>query len=308
LYGKIDIQELAKFGNLEFLAKQVVEGFITGLHKSPYHGFSVEFAEHRLYNKGESTKYIDWKLYARTDKLFVKRFEEETNLRCRFVLDASSSMYFPKINKENSLNKLGYSVYAIASLVELLKKQREGVGLTIFDDKIISETAIKTSVTHIKRMYINLEELMKGQINVLNRKTEFSEVLHEIAENTHKRSLVILFSDFLSNQSIDDISDAFLHLRHNKHEVIVFNVLDKEKELDFNFANKPTEFIDLETGQRLKLHPNEIKKGYQEKINVHLEALKLKCTQFKIDFVDVDIKQPIEFILQQYLIKRSKIR
>lgn len=308
MYGKIDIQELAKFGNIEFLAKQVVEGFITGLHKSPYHGFSVEFAEHRLYNKGESTKYIDWKLFARTDKLFVKRFEEETNLRCRFVLDASSSMYFPKIDKTNTLNKLGFSVYAIASLIELLKKQREGVGLTIFDNKIIAETAIKTSATHLKQMYVELEHLMNGQADNLNRETNFTEVLHEIAENSHKRSVVVLFSDFFTNHSIDHLSDAFLHLRHNKHEVILFNVLDKNKELEFNFPNKPTAFIDLETGQKLKLQPSEIKNQYKAKMESYISELKLKCSQFKIDFIDVDINEPIDFVLQQYLIKRSKIR
>lgn len=308
MYGKIDIQELAKFGNLEFLAKQVVEGFITGLHKSPYHGFSVEFAEHRLYNKGESTKYIDWKLYARTDKLFVKRFEEETNLRCRFVLDASSSMYFPKIDKSNSLNKFGYSVYAIASLIELLKKQREGVGLTVFDNKILTETAIKTSPAHLKLMYAELEKLMSGQTESLDRKTDFTDVLHEIAENTHKRSLVIVFSDFFTSHSIEELADAFLHLRHNKHEVVLFNVLDAKKELDFEFPNKPTAFVDLETGQKLKLHPSEIKAKYKNKIDSYISDLKLKCTQFKIDFVDVDINEPIEFVLQQYLIKRSKIR
>jgi len=308
LYGKIDIIELAKFGNLEFLAKQVVEGFITGLHKSPYHGFSVEFAEHRLYNKGESTRYIDWKLFARTDKLFVKRFEEETNLRCRFVLDASSSMYFPKIDAQTKLNKLGYSVYAIASLVELLKRQREGVGVTIFDDKIIAETAIKSSGTHIKRMYIELEKLMEKQDTSLNRKTDFTDVLHEIAENTHKRSLVVVFSDFFTSHSIDELADTFLHLRHNKHEVVLFNILDKEKELDFNFPNKPTAFVDLETGQKLKLQPSEIRGEYKNKMNNYIEDLKLRCTQFKIDFVDVDINEPIDFVLQQYLIKRSKIR
>jgi uncharacterized protein (DUF58 family) len=309
LYGKIDILELAKFGNLEFLAKQVVEGFITGLHKSPFHGFSVEFAEHRLYNKGESTKYIDWKLYARTDKLFVKRFEEETNLRCRFVLDASSSMYFPKNDSSSSnLNKIGYSVYAIASLVELLKKQREGVGVTIFDDKILTETAIKTSVPHLKRIYAELENIMTGQLESLGRPTKFTDVLHEVAENSPKRSLIILFSDFFSGQSIDELTDAFLHLRHNKHEVILFNILDKSKELDFEFSNVPTSFVDLETGNKVKLQPNMVKEAYQKRMTSFLSELKLKCIQFKIDFVDVDISESIEFILQQYLIKRSKIR
>jgi uncharacterized protein (DUF58 family) len=307
VYGKIDIQELAKFGNLEFLAKQVVEGFITGMHQSPFHGFSVEFAEHRLYNTGESTKYIDWKLFARTDKLFVKRFEEETNLRCRFVLDCSSSMYFPKLNNQKVLNKLGFSVYAIASLIELLKKQRDGVGMTAFDNHIVAETAIKTSGKHLKMIYAQLENLMTEQDSSLNRKTNFTEVLHEIAENTHRRSLVVVFSDFFSTQSLDELADTFLHLKHNKHEVILFNVLDKSKEIDFNFPNQPTSFVDLETGEKIKLHPSEIKKTYQNKILNYINELKLKCSQFKIDYIDVDINEPIDFVLQQYLIKRSKI-
>ncbi len=307
MYGKIDIQELAKFGNLEFLAKQVVEGFITGMHQSPFHGFSVEFAEHRLYNTGESTRYIDWKLYARTDKLFVKRFEEETNLRCRFVLDCSSSMYFPKVNHKEELNKLGFSVYSIASLIELLKKQRDGVGITAFDTHIVNETAIKTSSKHLKMIYAQLETLMTQQDNSLNRKTNFTEVLHEIAENTHRRSLVIVFSDFFSPHSLEQLSDAFLHLRHNKHEVILFNILDHSKEVQFDFPNQPTAFVDLETGEKVKLHPSEVKTSYQNKINANIKDLKLKCSQFKIDFIDVDINEPIDFVLQQYLIKRSKI-
>src|SRR5687768_1483163 len=158
MYGKIDIQELAKFGNLEFVAKQVVEGFITGMHRSPFHGFSVEFAEHRIYNTGESTRHIDWKLYAKTDKLFIKRYEEETNLRCRIILDISSSMYFPEISKEYPLNKLGFSIYSIASLIELLKSQRDGVGLTIFEDGIKYDSAIKTSNAHHKMLFHELEK------------------------------------------------------------------------------------------------------------------------------------------------------
>jgi len=307
VYGKIDIQELAKFGNLEFLAKQVVEGFITGMHQSPFHGFSVEFAEHRLYNTGESTKYIDWKLFARTDKLFVKRFEEETNLRCRFVIDCSSSMYFPKIKDKTVLNKLGYSVYSIASLIELLKKQRDGVGITAFDNHIVTETAIKTSGKHIKMIYAQLEKLMTKQDNSLNRQTNFTEVLHEIAENTHRRSLVVVFSDFFSSHSLEELANAFLHLKHNKHEVILFNILDKSKEIEFNFPNQPTSFVDLETGEKIKLHPSEVKQMYNERVTNYIKELKLKCNQFKIDFVDVDINKPIDFILQQYLIKRSKI-
>lgn len=307
MYGKIDIQELAQFGNLEFIANQVVEGFITGLHRSPFHGFSVEFAEHRLYNSGESTKHIDWKLYAKTDKLFVKRYEEETNLRCRVILDISSSMYFPKIDKENPLNKLGFSIYAIASLMEIFKRQRDGVGITVFEDEIKLDTAIKTSPAHQRMIYDELEKLMVQQEERLNHTTSLSSILHQVAENNHKRSLIVIFSDLFSNESLDDLTDAFLHLKHNKHEVLLFNILDKNTELELNYANKPTTFIDLETGERVKLHPAEIKKSFQEQVQKVSNELKMKCTQFKIDFVEVDIKEGIEFVLQKYLVKRKKI-
>lgn len=307
MYGKIDIQELAKFGNLEFVAKQVVEGFITGMHRSPFHGFSVEFAEHRLYNNGESTKHIDWKLYAKTDKLFVKRYEEETNLRCRMILDASSSMYFPELSDKYPLNKLGFSIYAMASLIEILKKQRDGVGLSIFQDDIKVDTAVKTSASHHKRLYDELEQFMKTQRESLNHPTKLTDVLHNIAENNHKRSLIILFSDFFSNESLEDITDAFLHLKHNKHEVLVFHVVDRKHEIEFDFPNRPTTFVDLETGEKVKLQPAQLKDAYQKEISEKISALKLKCSQFKIDFMEADIQEGVHFVLQQYLIKRQKI-
>lgn len=307
MYGKIDIQELAKYGNLEFVAKQVVEGFITGLHRSPFHGFSVEFAEHRIYNTGESTRHIDWKLYAKTDKLFIKRYEEETNLRCRIVLDISSSMYFPEITKSNPLNKLGFSVYAIASLIELLKNQRDGVGLSIFEDGIKFESAIKTSNAHHRMLFHELENCMTAQQQTLNRKTTLVNMLHEVAENNHKRSLIILFSDFFTKEKMDELTDAFLHLKHNRHEIILFHVADKKHELDFEFPNKPTTFIDLETGEKLKLRPGEIKNAYTEQVNQLMTDLKLACTRFKIDLVEVDINSSVAMILQQFLVKRQKI-
>ncbi|WP_070137904.1 DUF58 domain-containing protein [Crocinitomix algicola] len=307
MYGKIDIQELAKLGNLEFLAKQVVEGFITGLHRSPFHGFSVEFAEHRLYNAGESTKHIDWKLYAKTDKLFVKRYEEETNLRCRIILDNSSSMYFPKLDQEKQLNKIAFSIYSIASLMEIFKKQRDGIGLTVFNNKIGLDTAVKTSPTHQRMIYNELEQLMVSQDEQLNVETSLASILHQAAESNHKRSLIIVFSDFYSNESLEELTDAFLHLKHNKHEVLLFNVMDKSKEMELNYPNKPTTFIDLESGEKIKLHPAEIKKTFQKQVEKIKNDLKMKCTQFKIDFVEADINEGVEFVLQQYLIKRQKI-
>lgn len=307
MYGKIDIQELAQLGNLEFVAKQVVEGFMTGMHRSPFHGFSVEFAEHRLYNSGESTRHIDWKLYAKTDKLFVKRYEEETNLRCRILIDASSSMYYPDITDKAPLNKIGFSIYAAAALIELLKKQRDGVGVTTFDESIQLDTALKTSDKHLRMIYAELESRMVQQKERLNVPTTFTNILHQVAESNHKRSLVVIFSDFVSNESLDDLTDAFLHLKHNKHEVLLFNVMDKNHEIDFNFANKPTTFIDLETGEKVKLHPSEIKKSYHKQMEKLTNDLKMKCAQFKIDYVEADINKGVEFILQEYLVKRSKI-
>jgi uncharacterized protein (DUF58 family) len=222
--SKINRETLARFGNLEILAKQVVEGFITGMHKSPFHGFSVEFAEHRLYNKGESTKHIDWKLYARSEKLFTKKYEEETNLRCQLVLDCSSSMLFPKDTEK--LNKLEYGVYCIASLIELLKKQRDAVGLSLFSDKLELHTPAKSSNRHHKLIYQKLEEQIIAYKENLAKQTSTIQALHDIAELTHKRSLVVIFSDFLDDPSkIDLFFQAIQHLKHTKHLLFLERVL-----------------------------------------------------------------------------------
>lgn len=300
---KIDIQQIQKLENLELIAKQVVEGFITGLHKSPFHGFSVEFAEHRLYNTGESTKHVDWKLFGRTDRLFVKRYEEETNLRCQLVVDASSSMYFP----ENSINKLQFSIYAAASLMNLLKKQRDAFGLSIFSDELDVHTPAKSSTVHQKLILNELEKLINTPN--INKSTSAVKSLHTIAESVHKRSLIVLFSDMMENSNnIDEIFAALQHLKHRKHEIVLFHTIDKDKELDFNFENRPYQFIDMETGEEIKLHPNEVKSNYIEQVKKVNKELKLKCGQYGIDFVEVDIKNGFHSVLLSYLIKRKKMR
>lgn len=302
----IDREQLAQFGNLEILAKQVVEGFITGMHKSPFHGFSVEFAEHRLYNKGESTKHIDWKLYARSEKLFTKKYEEETNLRCQVVLDCSSSMLFPKDTKK--LNKLEYSVYCIASLIELLKKQRDAVGLSLFAEKLELQTPAKSSTRHHKVLYQKLEEQMQNYDALNSKKTATVQSLHDIAELTHKRSLVAIFSDFLDDpKKMDEFFQAIQHLKHNKHEVIIFHVIDKENELDFELANRPHNLIDMETGEKIKLQPNQIKEKYKKQISTYFKEIETKCKQYAVEFVQADIQQDFSFVLSKYLIKRSKL-
>lgn len=303
----IDLHQIQQYSKLELLSKQVVEGFITGLHKSPFHGFSVEFAEHRLYNNGESTRHVDWKLYGRTDKLFLKRYEEETNLRCQIVIDSSSSMYFPEIDYNgDKFNKLKFSIYAAAALMTLLKKQRDAVGLSIFSDKLDVHTPSKSSTVHHKFLYNELEKLI-NEPN-LKRSTFAIKSLHTIADSIHKRSLVIVFSDMMENTgSHDELFSTLQHLKHNKHEVILFHTVDKDKEIDFNFENRPYQFIDLESGEEIKLHPNEIKENYVKQILEQSNILKLKCLQYGIEFVEVDINQGFHQILWSYLIKRKKM-
>ncbi len=306
----IDQNRLQQFGSLDFLAKHVVEGFITGLHKSPFHGFSVEFAEHRLYNAGESIKHIDWKLYGRTEKLFVKRYEEETNLRCQIIIDNSSSMYFPikeNINIDNP-NKIHFAVYASAAIIYLLKKQRDAVGLSIFSDKIETHTRAKSTTVHQKYLFTELEKLLQPLSKGEKKTTAATDALHEIAERIHKRSLVIVFSDMLeNNRSADELFSAMQHLRHNKHEVVLFHITDKQKEEDFDFDNRPHKFIDMENGDELKINPFDVKQNYIESFSKFKQELKLRCGQYRIDFIEADINKGFEQILLPYLLKREKL-
>jgi uncharacterized protein (DUF58 family) len=300
--------ELRNWGNLELLARQVVEGFIIGLHKSPFHGFSVEFAEHRLYNQGESTKNIDWKVFARTDKMFVKRFEEETNLRCQIVIDVSSSMYFPEEgkNKENYINKLRFSALGGAALMNLLKKQRDAFGISLFDDEVTIHTRCKSSTSHYRLLTNYMQQLIDNPEH--NRTTSAAKALHQIADSIHRRSLVIIFSDmFEQSEDVDSLFSALQHLKYNKHEVILFHVVDQSKEIDFEFENRPYLFIDMETGEKLRLQSNQVKDHYIKQMASFKEQLYLKCLQYKIDFVEADIHQGYHKVLQSYLVKRSRM-
>ncbi|HOY40442.1 MAG TPA: DUF58 domain-containing protein [Chitinophagales bacterium] len=301
----IQQQDFLQFDQLDILARQVVEGFIIGLHKSPYHGFSVEFAEHRLHNPGDSIKDIDWKVFARTEKLYTKRFEEETNLRCQIVIDASSSMYFPQEREKGKLNKIEFSCVASAALMHMLKKQRDAVGLTIFDSEIKTQTSAKTNAIHHQLLMNELYKLLT--IPTVQKTTDAAKCLHQIADSIHKRSLVILFSDMLDSTDENAIFLALQHLKHSKHEVVLFHVMDKAKELDFTFENRPYKFVDLETGEELKLQPNQVKDFYVEKMQERKASLKLKCAQYKIDFVEADINEGFQPILLSYLVKRSKM-
>ncbi|MBI4649195.1 MAG: DUF58 domain-containing protein [Bacteroidia bacterium] len=302
----LEIQELQQFENLELIARQVVEGFITGLHRSPFHGFSVEFAEHRLYNKGESTKHIDWKLYARTDKLFVKKFEEETNLRSHIVIDTSSSMLFP-FEEKKIINKLAFSAYCAAALIYMLRKQRDAVGLALFSNDIELLTATRLSSVHAKMLYNELSNLLNAGEAQLLKKNRTPDVLHQIAEKIHRRSLIIIFSDMIDNEDPENLFSALQHLRYNKHEVILFHTIDKRRETMLEFTNRPYKFIDMETGEDVRFNPNELRDDYKRLIKAHFDELKLRCSQYNIDIIEVDILKDFKNVLLSYLIKRSKL-
>ncbi|MBN8703546.1 MAG: DUF58 domain-containing protein [Bacteroidetes bacterium] len=298
-----------QYSYLEFYARQVVEGFITGMHKSPFHGFSVEFAEHRLYNKGESSKHIDWKLYGRTDKLFVKKYEEETNLRCRLVIDSSSSMYFPEVEtvSEKKLNKIGFSVYACAVLIELLKKQRDAIGLTVFTESINVQTPSKSTSAHHIYLLQELEKLLQLSKPQQSQKTNIVAALHQIAEVQPKRSLIIVFSDMMDDaHNKEQLFSALQHLKYNKHEVVLFHTFDKSKEVKLELENRPYQFVDLETNEIVKLNPTTIKDQYQKIVEVRNAEIRQRCIQYKIDFIEADINNGFEQIILPYLLKRSR--
>jgi len=300
-----DEQEIRHLANLELLARQVVEGFITGLHQSPFHGFSVEFAEHRLYNNGESVKNIDWKLLARTDKLFVKQFEEETNLRCYMLLDTSSSMNFP----DKGMNKLQFSVYAVASLMYLFKKQRDAFGLCLFSDKIDWISPARSTSTHLFHLYAELERAYNQPKTKAT--THITQVLHHVAEEVHQRSMIIIFSDMLetsfNEEKLMSLFAAIQHLKYNKHEVIIFNINDRQKEVEFNYDNRPHHFVDIESGEEIKVHPNKIRDSYKANLENYRHQLELKCAQYHIDLIDANIHEGYNNILKAYLVKRNSM-
>jgi uncharacterized protein (DUF58 family) len=299
----INRSQIEPFRNLELLARKVVEGFITGLHKSPFHGFSVEFAEHRLYNTGESTRHIDWKLFARTEKLFVKRYEEETNLRCQIVIDTSSSMRFPE-GTEN--NKMRFSVYAAAALCELLKQQRDAFGLTLFNQEITKHLAAKGSPLHHKVLLNTLEDLLAQP--PAEKTTAAAEALDQVAEVVHQRSLVVIFSDMFDTEADNErLFQALQHLKYRKHEVVLFHVVDKKRELQFEFENRPYRFIDLETKEEIRVNPVKLKEQYLTAIGEFMNMLKLKCGQYEIDLVESDISEGFDQVLYTYLVKRHRM-
>ena len=293
--------------NLELLARQVVEGFITGMHKSPFHGFSVEFSEHKLYNKGESTRHIDWKLFAKTEKLYTKKYEEETNLRCHIIIDNSASMHYPVVKEQllDQLNKIGFSAVAAASLMEVLKRQRDAVGLSIYADSYQYYAPEKGSDRHRKMLLQQLENLLTTTSNAT---TETYAYLHEIAKKIHRRSLLFLFTDmFQSNTHQEELFEALRHLKYNKHEVVLFHTFDSKTEFKFDFDNSPKKFVDIETGEEVNLFAENIQENYTKLVDSYFKELKNKCLQYKISYVPVDIQEGFHQVLVRYFLSRQKM-
>lgn len=315
----MDQSQISQYKSLDFFARQVVEGFITGRHKSPFHGFSVEFSDYRQYNDGESTKNIDWHLYGRTDRLYVKQFEEETNLRCQLVIDQSGSMLFPTEchGDINHPNKLTFAVYAAAVLIELLHRQRDAFGLTLFSQQIDQQTPCRSSSVHQQYLLGELDKLLSTpDTKSLNHSsTNIADSLHLIAEQLHRRSLVVLFTDAFTNSVTQSPShsdtqealfDALRHLRHNKHEVIIFHTYDMAHEVNLDYGSQPHLFIDLESGQQLRLQPEEVATEYRHQMTEMFATLRQRAMQYRIDYVPVDIAQGFHQILLPFLLKRSK--
>ncbi|XLS29674.1 DUF58 domain-containing protein [Flavobacteriaceae bacterium M23B6Z8] len=295
------------FKNLELLANQVVEGFISGIHKSPFHGFSSEFAEHKIYNQGESTRHVDWRLFAKTDRLYTKKYQEETNLRCHLIIDNSSSMHFPAIENQriDHLNKIGFSVLAAASLMNLFKRQRDAVGLSIYSDSYDFYAPEKGSERHFRMLTHKLESTVSQKRK--ERTTKTYTYLHQIAEKIHRRSLIFLFTDMFQTETDEDkLFEALRHLKYNKHEVILFHVMDKKKEFNFNFDNTPKRFVDVETGEHIDLYADTVKEGYEKAVHTFFTHLKLRCAQYGVKYVEADIENDFNKVLLTYLTERKK--
>lgn len=300
------LEKISSFKHLELLANQIVEGFISGMHKSPFHGFSSEFAEHKVYNRGESTKHIDWKLFAKTDRLYTKRFEEETNLRCHIIVDNSSSMHYPKLKDNQPFyeSKIGFSVLAAAVLMELLKRQRDAVGLSVYSDTYEYYAPEKGSGRHHRMLLDKLEGVLATPPSP--KTTDTTTFLHQIAQKMHRRSMIILFTDMFQPGRDEALFNALQHLKHDKHKVVLFHVIDRKTEFSFDFDNAPRKFIDLETGEQVNLFAQNVKEDYEKLVEQYFKKVAETCMQYRIKYVPVSVDEKFKKILTTYLVEKQK--
>ena len=289
--------------NMEMRARLVVEGFITGLHKSPYHGFSVEFAEHRPYNPGDALRHVDWKVFGKTDRYYVKQYEEETNLRHYVVLDTSPSMQF---RHAGSLSKLDYGAYLAAALHYLMVRQRDATGLIAFDSRIHTLLRPGSTSRYLREVLTQLERITRtpGQ----EQETGAARALHEVAKRIHRRSLVVIISDLYETaESQDSVIRALRHLRHQGHEVLIFHILESSTERQFNLPDRPVILRDMESGEEMTLHPAQLREAYVRKMNDMCDHLRRHCLKHDIDYVELDTASRYDAALTAYLNKRRNL-
>lgn len=290
----LDPKVVSKLSNLELIARLVVEGFIVGLHKSPYHGFSVEFSEHRQYSPGDETRYIDWKVYGRTDRYFIKQFEEETNLRAYIILDASGSMAY---SSGDNVRKFDYACYLAGALAYLMMMQRDAVGLVIYDEGIRKFLPPRSVKSYLDVILSEIERTEPGN------KTNTAKSLHLVAERIKRRGLVIVLSDLLDEQG--EVINAFKHFKHKKNELIVFQILDPaERNFDFNVDAL---FKDMETSEKVMTQSLYIQRDYRRAIDEFIKRYRIECLVNGIDYELMDTATPFDVALFRYLSKRREL-
>lgn len=303
----LDPDLLTQLAPLDLKARTIVEGFISGLHRSPFHGFSVEFAEHRPYNQGDDFKHIDWKVYGKTERFYVKQYEAETNLRAHIVLDISSSMYFKHFAE---WSKLRYAIHYAASLIYMMHRQRDACGLVLFDEIIQNSYPPKSSYSHIRMLYSELEEQLKDEQKKagLQRGSASADALHKLAERLKRRSLVVIITDLFENvDNHEALISSLRHLRHQKHEVLLFNILEHKSERELDFPDGKFLFEDMETGSELEVIPAQVKDDYQKKVSELTRKFKIACSESGVDFEVIDTQSPFDLALLAYLNKRKRL-
>lgn len=298
---------LSQLAPLELRARKIVEGFISGLHKSPYYGFSVEFAEHRPYNPGDDLKHVDWKVYAKTERFYVKQYEEETNLRCYLLLDTSSSMYYKYFAE---WTKLRYGINFGAALIYLMHRQRDACGIIPFSEEIEAFIPAKSSYSHLRLLFGELEKRLEEEKQGAKAKkgTATAEVIHEVAERLNHRSLVVIISDLFERaDEHDNLISSLKHLRHRNHEVILFNIMERKSERELDFPDRRFVMEDMETGSQMEIMPAQVREDYKKKVAEYTHRFKMACSEFQIDFEEIDTQEAFDLALLAYLNKRKNL-
>ena len=289
----LDPELLARVGSLELLARAVVEGFMSGLHRSPYTGFSTEFTEYRQYNPGDDLRYLDWRLLARTDRYFIKKYRADTNTQCHILIDTSASMNYAHAS---SVTKLQYAQFLAASLAYLLNRQQDAVGLVAFADKVHTHVPARNRTGHMRTIFGHLSMLEAGG------ETRLADSLHQLAEILTRRGIVVIVSDFYDQT--DRLQEAFQHLRFKGHDLVAFHVLD-QNELDFDFTDPVLLLEDAETQEQMPVLPDVVMSGYRERMRQHVEGMRRCAAANNVDYEMLTTKQPLDFALFSFLSRRA---